>query len=198
MVGEAYTLRYIPAREDLDQLGAFEGRGTRQREAIEACPPGQVLVMDARRDATLASPASNSSAWRLPRHLLGELRRDHHTPSASPTTTRPDRRGRAPQPWTWLSIAWWRNQVSARARAAVHGVELLDGRRARSPPSVTMPRRAHHEARVIGCRAGGRGRVAPRVHHQHLPGRAGLDASRCGWPRPSKAPSWSRSSRAGM
>src|SRR5262245_27173158 len=46
MVGEAYTLRYIPAREDLDQLGAFEGRGHPQREAIEACPPGAVLVMD--------------------------------------------------------------------------------------------------------------------------------------------------------
>src|SRR2546422_4442645 len=55
MVGEAYTLRYIPAREDLDQLGAFEGRGHPQREAIEACPPGQVLVMDARRDATAAT-----------------------------------------------------------------------------------------------------------------------------------------------
>src|SRR4029077_9033381 len=55
MVGEAYTLRYIPAREDLDLLGAFEGRGHPQREAIEACPPGQVLVMDARRDASAAT-----------------------------------------------------------------------------------------------------------------------------------------------
>jgi regulator of RNase E activity RraA len=55
MVGEAYTLRYIPAREDLDQLGAFEGRGHPQREAIEACPPGHVLVMDARRDASAAT-----------------------------------------------------------------------------------------------------------------------------------------------
>ena len=55
MVGEAYTLRYIPAREDLDQLGAFEGRGHPQREAIEACPPGSVLVMDARRDASAAT-----------------------------------------------------------------------------------------------------------------------------------------------
>jgi regulator of RNase E activity RraA len=55
MVGEAYTLRYIPAREDVDQLGAFEGRGHPQREAIEACPPGNVLVMDARRDATAAT-----------------------------------------------------------------------------------------------------------------------------------------------
>ena len=55
MVGEAYTLRYIPAREDIDQLGAFEGRGHAQREAIEACPPGHVLVMDARRDASAAT-----------------------------------------------------------------------------------------------------------------------------------------------
>ena len=55
MVGEAYTLRYIPAREDVDQLGAFEGRGHPQREAIEACPPGHVLVMDARRDASAAT-----------------------------------------------------------------------------------------------------------------------------------------------
>jgi regulator of RNase E activity RraA len=55
MVGEAYTLRFIPAREDLDQLGAFEGRGHPQREAVEACPPGQVLVMDARRDAAAAT-----------------------------------------------------------------------------------------------------------------------------------------------
>jgi regulator of RNase E activity RraA len=55
MVGEAFTLRYIPAREDVDQLGAFEGRGHPQREAIETCPPGQVLVMDARRDASAAT-----------------------------------------------------------------------------------------------------------------------------------------------
>jgi len=55
MVGEAFTLRYIPAREDIDQLGAFEGRGHAQREAIEACPAGQVMVMDARRDATAAT-----------------------------------------------------------------------------------------------------------------------------------------------
>src|SRR5438477_11173301 len=55
MAGAAYTLRYIPAREDLNQPVAFEGRGHPQREAIEACPPGQVLVMDARRDASAAT-----------------------------------------------------------------------------------------------------------------------------------------------
>src|SRR3990170_5892785 len=55
MVGEAYTLGYIPAREDIDLLGGFEGRGHPQREAIEACPAGHVLVMDARRDASAAT-----------------------------------------------------------------------------------------------------------------------------------------------
>src|SRR4029078_8576019 len=62
MVGEAYTLRYIPAREDLDTLGAFEGRGHPQREAIEACPPGHVLVMDARRDASAATGRQHLTA----------------------------------------------------------------------------------------------------------------------------------------
>lgn len=55
MVGEAYTLRYIPAREDLDGLEAFNDRRHPQRVAIEECPPGQVLVMDSRNDASAAS-----------------------------------------------------------------------------------------------------------------------------------------------
>src|SRR3954466_13415757 len=54
MVGEAYTLRYIPAREDIDQLGAFEGRGHPQRGAIEGGAPGQVRVMGARGEAVAA------------------------------------------------------------------------------------------------------------------------------------------------
>jgi len=55
MVGEAFTLRYIPAREDLDHLGAFEGTGHPQRRAIEDCPPGHVMVIDSRKDARAAS-----------------------------------------------------------------------------------------------------------------------------------------------
>ena len=55
MVGEAYTLRYIPAREDLDHIGVFEDRSHPQRRAIEECPPGHVLVIDSRRDARAAS-----------------------------------------------------------------------------------------------------------------------------------------------
>lgn len=55
LVGEAFTLRYIPAREDLNQLTVFRDRSHPQRKAIEDCPPGAVLVMDSRKDARAAS-----------------------------------------------------------------------------------------------------------------------------------------------
>lgn len=55
MVGEAYTLRYIPAREDLDHLGVFEDRSHPQRRAVEDIPPGHVLVIDSRKDRRAAS-----------------------------------------------------------------------------------------------------------------------------------------------
>jgi regulator of RNase E activity RraA len=51
LVGEAFTLRYIPAREDLNKLEVFRNHGHPQRKAIEDCPPGMVLVMDSRKDA---------------------------------------------------------------------------------------------------------------------------------------------------
>lgn len=55
MVGEAFTLRYMPAREDLNRIEVFRDREHPQRKAIEMCPPGAVLVMDSRRDARAAS-----------------------------------------------------------------------------------------------------------------------------------------------
>ncbi len=55
MVGEAYTLRYIPAREDLDHLSAFADRENPQRKGVEECPAGCVFVMDSRGDASAAS-----------------------------------------------------------------------------------------------------------------------------------------------
>ena len=55
MVGEAYTLRYIPAREDLNPLSVFQNREHPQRKAIEECPPGAVLVIDSRKDPRAAS-----------------------------------------------------------------------------------------------------------------------------------------------
>ncbi len=55
MVGEAFTLRYIPAREDLNGIEVFRDRQHPQRAAIEQCPPGAVLVMDSRKSARAAS-----------------------------------------------------------------------------------------------------------------------------------------------
>ncbi|TCT13179.1 regulator of RNase E activity RraA [Tepidamorphus gemmatus] len=55
MVGPAFTLRYIPAREDLNTLAVFEDPNHPQRRAVETCPAGHVLVMDSRRDPRAAS-----------------------------------------------------------------------------------------------------------------------------------------------
>ena len=55
MVGEAFTLRYIPAREDLNKLEVFRDHSHPQRKAIEDCPPGHVMVMDSRKDPRAAS-----------------------------------------------------------------------------------------------------------------------------------------------
>ncbi len=55
MVGPAYTLRYIPAREDLNPIGVFADRAHPQRKAVEECPPGAVFVIDSRKDARAAS-----------------------------------------------------------------------------------------------------------------------------------------------
>ncbi len=58
MVGEAFTLRYIPAREDLNPISVFQDRGHPQRKAVEDCPPGFVFVIDSRKDPRAASAGS--------------------------------------------------------------------------------------------------------------------------------------------
>jgi len=55
MVGPAFTLRYIPAREDLNGMEVFRDPAHPQRRGIEECPPGHVMVMDSRKDARAAS-----------------------------------------------------------------------------------------------------------------------------------------------
>ncbi len=55
MVGPAYTLRYIPAREDLNRIDVFQNREHPQRKAVEECPTGAVFVIDSRKDARAAS-----------------------------------------------------------------------------------------------------------------------------------------------
>jgi regulator of RNase E activity RraA len=49
MVGLAFTMRFVPFREDRTV------RGSLQQKAMEECPPGHVLVVDARGDARAAS-----------------------------------------------------------------------------------------------------------------------------------------------
>ena len=54
MVGPAYTLRYIPAREDLNRLDVFRDPVHPQRKGVEDCPEGHVMVIDSRKDASAA------------------------------------------------------------------------------------------------------------------------------------------------
>lgn len=58
MVGVAFTLRYIPAREDLNTIDVFQDPKHPQRDAVERCPPGAVMVIDSRKDARAASAGS--------------------------------------------------------------------------------------------------------------------------------------------
>ena len=54
MVGIAFTMRFIPSRED--KTGANSpNRGQTQVQAMETCPPGHVLMIDSRGDARAAS-----------------------------------------------------------------------------------------------------------------------------------------------
>jgi regulator of RNase E activity RraA len=55
MAGPAFTLRYIPAREDLDTLEVFKDPRHPQRHAVETIPPGAVFVIDSRGDGRAAS-----------------------------------------------------------------------------------------------------------------------------------------------
>lgn len=55
MVGEAYTLRCIPAREDRNPITVFRNEDHPQRVAVENCPQGHILVIDSRKDPRAAS-----------------------------------------------------------------------------------------------------------------------------------------------
>lgn len=58
MVGQAYTLRYIPAREDLNPISVFQDPAHPQRAGVEQIPPGFVMVIDSRKDPRAASAGS--------------------------------------------------------------------------------------------------------------------------------------------
>jgi regulator of RNase E activity RraA len=71
MVGEAYTLRYMPAREDLNTIDVFKDRAHPQRKAVEECPSGAVMVIDCRGDARAASAGGILVARLMKRGVAG-------------------------------------------------------------------------------------------------------------------------------
>ena len=73
MVGQAYTMRYIPAREDLNPITVFTDPKHPQRVGVEAIPPGYVLVMDSRKDARAASAGSILVTRMMKRGVAGVI-----------------------------------------------------------------------------------------------------------------------------
>ncbi len=71
MVGEAFTLRYIPAREDLNTIAVFKDPDHPQRVAVETCPEGAVLVIDSRKNARAASAGSILATRLMKRGVAG-------------------------------------------------------------------------------------------------------------------------------
>jgi regulator of RNase E activity RraA len=55
LAGQAFTLRNIPGREDLEPPGETDNRTSKQRLAVESVGPGDVLVIDARGDIRAAT-----------------------------------------------------------------------------------------------------------------------------------------------
>jgi len=103
MVGEAFTLRYIPAREDLNPITVFKDPNHPQRVAVETCPVGGVMVIDSRKDARAASAGSILASRLMVRGAAGlvtdggfrdsaeiaklEMPSYHQTPSAPTNLT---------------------------------------------------------------------------------------------------------------
>lgn len=58
MAGPAFTLRYIPAREDIDRYGSGGDPANIQRQAIEIAPEGHVFIADCRGAADIAGIGS--------------------------------------------------------------------------------------------------------------------------------------------
>jgi regulator of RNase E activity RraA len=64
MVGQAFTLRFVPTRSDLDPTGEFDNTTNKQRIAVESVGPGDVLVIEA-RDDTRAGTLGDILATRI-------------------------------------------------------------------------------------------------------------------------------------
>lgn len=71
MVGKAYTLRFIPAREDLDNLSNYAKLDHVHRRAVEECPKNHVLVIDSMGKSEAASAGDLMIARLLARGAAG-------------------------------------------------------------------------------------------------------------------------------
>lgn len=72
MVGPAFTLRFIPSREDIDTMAGYSSDANMHRRAIEECPPGFVLVIDA-GGSSLAASAGDMMVARLKARLAAGI-----------------------------------------------------------------------------------------------------------------------------
>jgi regulator of RNase E activity RraA len=109
-VGEAFTMRFIPAREDVNTLDPYNSGNTLQWEAIEGVPPGYVIVVDSRGDATAASGGDMLMTRAMKRGAAGFVTdgglRDAHVLASLPFAT-------------------YASQVTITTRAAFHHVADL-------------------------------------------------------------------------
>ena len=64
IIGPAFTMRFIPAREDLDSMALYQRNDSLHRRAIEECPANAVLVMSTGND-TRVSCMGDMMALRL-------------------------------------------------------------------------------------------------------------------------------------
>lgn len=71
MFGPAYTLRYVPAREDLDKYGSGGDPANIQRQAIEQVPAGSVFALDCRGASDIAGIGSILCRRLLARGVAG-------------------------------------------------------------------------------------------------------------------------------
>lgn len=71
LVGPAYTLRFIPAREDIDTMQNYSSDTNLHRVAIEQCPAESVLVIDANGSLEASSMGDMMAARLSQRGVAG-------------------------------------------------------------------------------------------------------------------------------
>jgi hypothetical protein len=149
-VVDAFSARptrcFIPAREDVDTLDPYRRGNTLQWESIENVPPGRVIVVDSRGDASAASGGDMLMTRAMKRGAAGFVTdgglRDGHVLSQLPFTS-------------------YASQVTITTRAAWHHVVDLQ------VPIGCAGVAVYPGDVVVGDRDGV---VVVRGNHRRLPG----------------------------